>query len=68
MTYNEIKTGMIVKDKWFTDSYVDFRGFAMQGWGLGKVIKKLKTVIYIRFTYEGLVVFDIPHLQFLERA
>jgi hypothetical protein len=68
MTYQETKTGMIVRDKWFTDSYVNYRGFSITGWGLGKVIKKLKTVIHIHFTYKGLVIFDINHLQFLEKV
>jgi hypothetical protein len=67
MKYQEIKTGMMVRDKWFTDGYTDHRGF-YHGWGLGKVIKKLKTVVYIYFVYKGIMEFDIPHLQFLEKA
>lgn len=68
MKYEEIRIGMKVKDTWFTDGYVNHKAVSVSGWGLGKVIRKLKTAIHIEFSIKGLVIFDIPHLQFLEKA
>lgn len=68
MRYKDIKPGMKVKDRWFTDSYINYKGETICGWGFGKVIKKLKTVVHIRFPSVGMISFDISHLQFLDKV
>lgn len=57
MKITELKVKDKVKDTWFHDK-----------WGTGTVKKVLKTRVHIDFTLEGLVVFDEPHLQFLEKV
>ena len=54
MKITEIKKDMFVEDKWFWD------------WGIGKVSKVLKTVVYINFSIKGTVCFDSSHCQFLK--
>ena len=56
MKFKDIRKGMIVEDRWF------------QEWGLGKVVKKLKTVVHIDFANEGIIVFDASHCQFLDKV
>ena len=53
MTYNSMKVGKKVHDSWF------------KRWGNGTVRKIYKNTVHIDFIYEGMVIFDIPHLQFL---
>lgn len=55
MKFKDIKKGMLVEDRWYWD------------WGIGKVSKVLKTVVYIYFSNVGKVVFDKSHTQFLKR-
>jgi len=56
MKFEVIKPGMYVEDTWFWD------------WGIGKVIKKLKTVAHINFAHRGIIVYDKSHTQFLKKA
>lgn len=55
LKYIDVKVGEAVIDTWFPY------------WGCGIIRKKLKTRIHIDFSSKGMVVFDIPHLQFLEK-
>lgn len=48
-----MKVGKKVHDSWF------------KRWGNGTVRKIYKNTVHIDFIYEGMVIFDIPHLQFL---
>jgi len=54
MKYDQLKLKMKVVDTWF-----DY-------WGTGTVTKIFKTRIHIDFYHEGVIIFDIPHLQFLK--
>lgn len=55
MKIEDMKRGMFVEDRWFWD------------WGIGKVMKVLKTIVIINFSVVGRVTFDKNHCQFLER-
>ncbi len=55
MNIKNMQRGMFVEDKWYWD------------WGIGKVCKVLKTVVYINFSIVGKVCFDKSHCQFLKR-
>jgi len=55
MNIKDIKKDMFVEDKWFWY------------WGIGKVSKVLKTVVYIDFSIKGNICFDASHCQFLKR-
>ncbi len=63
MQYAKLRKGMKVQDVWF--SYHD--GTWSEPWGGGVVKKVLKTRVHIEFEFEGNVVYDIPHLQFVKR-
>lgn len=56
MKIDELKVGDKVYDSWYPD------------WGIGEVIKILKTVIYIEFTQRGECKYDKGHVRFLERS
>lgn len=55
MKITEMEKGQFVEDTWFWD------------WGIGKVSKVLKTIVYINFSVVGKVVFDKSHCQFLKK-
>jgi hypothetical protein len=52
--WDDFKPGVFVKDKWYADQ------------GIGTIINRLKTVVYIQFR-EGVLKYDRPHAtQFLQ--
>lgn len=51
----DLKTGMFVWDRWFPE------------WGVGKIIKILKTRTHIKFNRRGLLRYDRAHIKFLEK-
>jgi hypothetical protein len=54
MRIEKIKTGQQVRDSWFSD------------WGVGRIVKVLKTRVKIKFTGRAdIVTYDLAHLQFL---
>lgn len=55
MDYNDLKLGMLIRDTWYGD------------WGIGRVVRIKKTVIKVAFPQKT-IVYDKPHVQFLERA
>ena len=54
MKIEEFKLNMKVSDAWFKD------------WGIGIVIKILKTRVYIKFPNKNKI-YDMPHLIFLKQ-
>lgn len=55
MKYSELKVGQYVWDRWYPE------------FGVGEIVKILKTRIHILFRRTGLQRYDKAHLQFLER-
>jgi hypothetical protein len=61
MKQSEIKKDVCVKDRWWPE------------WGIGKIIKKLKTRCYIQFStaYSNngkILIYDKDHYQFLQKV
>jgi len=55
MKFDDIHLGMLVEDRWFGH------------WGIGRVVKKMKTVIKVVFPGQTHT-YDKSHVQFLEEA
>jgi len=55
MKIEDLKVGMTVLDSWYPD------------WGYGEVVKVLKTVVYINFTFRGKEKYDKSHVKWLEK-
>lgn len=57
MKFNTLKIGEKVSDRWFGE------------WGTGKVVKLLKTRVYILFQGATVpTVYDKAHVQFLQKV
>ena len=54
MKFSDLKTGMIVYDKWYP-------------WENGIVTKILKTRVKIKFSNQGIITYDKSHVYFLEK-
>lgn len=56
LKFKDLKRNMKVKDSYYSDSPI-----SSDRWGVGTVVKVLKTRVHINFTMKGLVVFDVAH-------
>ena len=63
MKIDELRSGMAVKDTWF--SY--HNGLYSEPWGEGIVAHVTKTKVVVKFECEGNVVYDEEHLRYLEK-
>ena len=56
MKYSQLTERTKVIDRWW------------ESWGVGTVVHKLKTVVYIQYPSLGIVKYDRAHLKFLDKV